>query len=226
MLQRLQVWRPCIDYTDFYQVESFKFDPQVWITIIQYPRQLYVSNSIHVYNSDLYLMTLPYIYNSDISLHYQHFNEWPKYYYLIYNWWHWPIIDDTDLHLMTLTYIWWQWPTFDDNDLHFMTLTYIWWHQSHWSGTLCRCPSKFYCLQTVTWYSSGVPLEPLRWQGVCTVACLWQTGPEHLHLQTQESWCSDWPTKRKGRELYKHYFFFSGGQSLQAIAFYSNQKPS
>lgn len=113
---------------------------------------------------------------------------------------------------MTLTYIWWQWPTFDDNDLHFMTLTYIWWHQSHWSGTLCRCPSKFYCLQTVTWYSSGVPLEPLRWQGVCTVACLWQTGPEHLHLQTQESWCSDWPTKRKGRELYKHYFFFSGGQ--------------
>lgn len=103
---------------------------------------------------------------------------------------------------MTLTYIWWHWPTFDDNDLHFMTLTYIWWHQSHWSGTLCRCPSKFYCLQTVTWYSSGVPLEPLRWQGVCTVACLWQTGPEHLHLQTQESWCNDWPTKRRRRELY------------------------
>lgn len=105
-----------------------------------------------------------------------------------------------------------------------MTLTYIWWHQSHWSGTLCRCPSKFYCPQTVTWYSSGVPLEPLRWQGVCTVACLWQTGPEHLHLQTQESWCNDWPTKRRRRELYKHDFFFSGGQSLQAIAFYSNKK--
>lgn len=183
---------------------------QIWPTGINY----------NIQDNDLYLIVSTFITVTHIWWHCptfitlillctNSFNEWPTFtliYYLTYNWWHWP--------------------TFDDNDLHFMTLTYIWWHQSHWSGTLCRCPSKFYCPQTVTWYSSGVPLEPLRWQGVCTVACLWQTGPEHLHLQTQESWCSDWPTKRRRRELYKHDFFFSGGQSLQAIAFYSNQKPS
>lgn len=140
----------------------------------------------HYYNSDLYLMTLIYIFMSDLHL----LHCYTTTLHLL-----------SDLHMMTLTCIWWHWPTFYETDLHLMTLTYIWWHQSHWSGMLCRCPLKFYCPQTVTWCSSAAPLEPLMWWGVCTTACLWQTGPEHLPLQTQESWRSDWPTKRRGRDL-------------------------